>query len=97
MVRATRVVATTVGPYARYGSTLAEACARGGTDYADLTGEVLFVRDSLDRYGELAEASSAESSTRAGSTPSRQTLACSCWPSRPGRITPVLSRTPVWS
>ena len=59
MVTATRVVATTVGPYARYGSTLVEACARAGTDYADLTGEVLFVRDSLDRFGGLAAASGA--------------------------------------
>ena len=59
MVTATRVVATTVGPYARYGIGLVEACARAGTDYADLTGEVLFVRECLDRYGELAAASGA--------------------------------------
>src|SRR6185312_15623438 len=39
----TRVVVTTVGPYARYGLPLARACADAGTHYADLTGEVLFV------------------------------------------------------
>ena len=50
LVEATRVVATTVGPYARYGLPLVEACARAGTDYADLTGEVLFVRDSIDAH-----------------------------------------------
>ena len=47
MAKATRVVATTVGPYAKWGMPLVEACARSGTDYADLTGEVLFVRDSI--------------------------------------------------
>jgi trans enoyl reductase len=44
----TQVVATTVGPYARYGLPLVAACAKAGTDYADLTGELLFVRDSID-------------------------------------------------
>ncbi len=50
----TRVVATTVGPYARYGLPLVEACADAGTDYLDLTGEVLFVRQSIDRFHEVA-------------------------------------------
>ena len=35
----TRVVVTTVGPYAKYGLPLVAACAAAGTDYADLTGE----------------------------------------------------------
>jgi short subunit dehydrogenase-like uncharacterized protein len=39
----TRVVATTVGPYVRYGGPLVAACADAGTDYADLTGEPEFV------------------------------------------------------
>ena len=38
-----RVVATTVGPYIRYGAGLVAACAEAGTDYADLTGEPEFV------------------------------------------------------
>ncbi|HEU4348717.1 MAG TPA: saccharopine dehydrogenase NADP-binding domain-containing protein [Actinoplanes sp.] len=42
------VVITTVGPYAKYGRALARACAAAGTDYADLTGEVLFARASID-------------------------------------------------
>jgi short subunit dehydrogenase-like uncharacterized protein len=42
------VIATTVGPYRRLGLPLAQACAVAGTDYADLTGEVLFIRDSID-------------------------------------------------
>ncbi len=54
MVASTRVLATTVGPYARYGLPVVEACARAGTHYADLTGEVLFVRDAIDRTDALA-------------------------------------------
>jgi short subunit dehydrogenase-like uncharacterized protein len=55
----TRVVVTTVGPYAKYGMPLVEACARAGTDYADLTGEVLFIRDTIDRFHDVAKASGA--------------------------------------
>lgn len=55
----TRVVATTAGPYIRYGVQLAAACARAGTHYCDLTGEVLFVRDSIDANHEAATASGA--------------------------------------
>jgi short subunit dehydrogenase-like uncharacterized protein len=39
----TRVVVTTVGPYALYGGPLVAACAAAGTDYCDLTGEPEFV------------------------------------------------------
>ncbi|MCW2713898.1 MAG: enoyl-ACP reductase [Frankiales bacterium] len=54
-----RVVVTTVGPYARYGLPLVEACAAAGTSYADLTGEVLFVRDSIDAADVTARSSGA--------------------------------------
>jgi len=56
---ATRVVATTVGPYMKYGLGLVEACAQAGTDYADLTGEVLFMRETIERFHEVAAASGA--------------------------------------
>lgn len=55
----TRVVATTVGPYLRYGLPLVIACAAAGTHYADLTGETLFVRRSIDAAHRLAVASGA--------------------------------------
>jgi short subunit dehydrogenase-like uncharacterized protein len=48
MAAQTRVVVTTVGPYAKYGLPLVAACAAAGTDYADLTGEPTFVRESID-------------------------------------------------
>jgi short subunit dehydrogenase-like uncharacterized protein len=49
LARSAHVVATTVGPYARYGRSLVAACAEHGTHYCDLSGEVTFVRDSIDR------------------------------------------------
>jgi short subunit dehydrogenase-like uncharacterized protein len=55
----TRVLATTVGPYARYGMPVAEACAEAGTHYADLTGEVLFVRDAIDQVDAVARKTGA--------------------------------------
>ncbi len=55
----TQVVATTVGPYRRYGQGLVEACADAGTDYADLTGEVLFMHETSERYHERAQAGGA--------------------------------------
>jgi short subunit dehydrogenase-like uncharacterized protein len=54
-----RVVATTVGPYRRYGAPVVEACATAGTHYADLNGEVLFMRDAIDRFDALAAESGA--------------------------------------
>ena len=54
-----RVVATTVGPYRKYGGPLVEACATVGTDYVDLTGEVLFMRESIDRFDDAARSSGA--------------------------------------
>lgn len=54
MAARTQVVVTTVGPYTRYGLPLVAACAAAGTDYADLTGEAMFVRDSIDLYHKQA-------------------------------------------
>lgn len=54
MAARTQVVITTVGPYTRYGLPLVAACAGAGTDYADLTGEAMFVRESIDLYHKQA-------------------------------------------
>jgi len=54
MAARSQVVVTTVGPYARYGLPLVAACAAAGTDYADLTGESLFIRESIDLYHKQA-------------------------------------------
>ena len=55
LARSARVVATTVGPYYGQGLPLVEACAEAGTDYADLAGEVLFLRESIGRCHEVAQ------------------------------------------
>ncbi len=55
----TRVVCTTVGPYGRYGATLVAACAEAGTDYCDLTGEVHFIRATIDAHQDRAAATGA--------------------------------------
>ncbi len=54
-----RTVATTVGPYAKYGMPLLGACAEAGTHYADLSGEVLFMRQAIDRFHAVAAGSGA--------------------------------------
>ncbi len=59
MVKRTRVVCTTVGPYAKYGRALARICAEEGVHYTDLTGEVPFMRQSIDDNDAVAKASRA--------------------------------------
>jgi short subunit dehydrogenase-like uncharacterized protein len=54
MAAKTRVVVTTVGPYLRYGLPLVAACAAAGTDYADLTGEAIFIRECIDVHHKQA-------------------------------------------
>ncbi|HEY5143491.1 MAG TPA: saccharopine dehydrogenase NADP-binding domain-containing protein [Solirubrobacteraceae bacterium] len=59
LAESTGVVATTVGPYFRYGLPLVGACAAAGTHYADLTGETLFMRRTIDQFHERAQAGGA--------------------------------------
>ena len=54
MVTRTQVLVSTVGPYLRYGLPLVAACAAAGTDYADLTGETLFIRECIDLHHKQA-------------------------------------------
>lgn len=55
----TKVIVTTVGPYAKYGMNLVEACAKSGTHYVDLTGEVTFMRRTIDAFDAVAKESGA--------------------------------------
>jgi short subunit dehydrogenase-like uncharacterized protein len=59
MVARTRVVCTTVGPYLHHGLPLVRACAEAGVACCDLTGEVPFIRQSIDRAHDIARASGA--------------------------------------
>jgi len=54
-----RVVVSTVGPYALYGEPLVRVCAKSGTDYLDLTGEVHWIRRMIERYEDAAIKSGA--------------------------------------
>ena len=59
LVERTRVVATTVGPYSLLGSELVAECARSGTHYCDLAGELPWVRRMIDAHQGTAERSGA--------------------------------------
>ena len=56
----TRVVLTTVGPYALYGSDLVAACVDAGTHYCDLAGEVQWIRKMVDTHHERARETGAK-------------------------------------
>lgn len=53
----TRVVVSTVGPYALYGEPLIQACVANGTDYCDLTGETQWIRKMITKYEATAQKS----------------------------------------
>ena len=59
LARDTRVVLTTVGPYAKYGSELVAACVENGTHYCDLAGEAQWIRQMIDKHHSDAERSGA--------------------------------------
>lgn len=56
----TRVVVSTVGPYLKHGLPIVAVCAAAGTDYVDVTGEVPFVRASIERCHGQAVATEAK-------------------------------------
>jgi short subunit dehydrogenase-like uncharacterized protein len=59
LAASTSVLASTVGPYRRYGIPVVQACAEAGTHYADLTGEVVFMRESIDGFDATARETGA--------------------------------------
>ena len=59
IVRTTRAVCSTVGPFAVHGRQLVAACVEAGTDYCDSTGEPQFVRAMIDAHDQAARASGA--------------------------------------
>ena len=50
MTSISRLVISTVGPYLKFGEALVESCVKNGTHYCDLTGEVPFIRKSIDAF-----------------------------------------------
>ena len=59
MVEQTKSVISTVGPYQLYGSELVAICAATGTDYFDLCGEPLWMRQMIDAHEASAKSSGA--------------------------------------
>ncbi len=57
LARSAKVVLSTAGPFALYGSTLVDACVRNGTHYVDITGETPWVRGLIDRHHKQAQSS----------------------------------------
>ncbi len=50
MTKSTKVVCTTVGPYARYGTGVVASCVKNHTHYCDLSGEVQWMKRMIDDY-----------------------------------------------
>ena len=59
IVARTRVLLTTAGPFALYGTKIVDACVRFKTDYVDITGETVWARELIDRYHAQAAADGA--------------------------------------
>ena len=59
MVEQTKSVISTVGPYQFYGNDLVAICAASGTDYLDLCGEPVWMRQMIDKHEAAAKTSGA--------------------------------------
>ena len=76
-------VITTVGPYQLYGEELIAACAATGTDYFDLCGEPVWMRQMIDKYEAAAKESGARIVFSCGFTSCRSSSARSSCRKRP--------------
>jgi short subunit dehydrogenase-like uncharacterized protein len=59
MIDRANLVLTTVGPYQLYGSELVAACAATGTDYLDLCGEPVWMRQMIEAHEATAQSTGA--------------------------------------
>lgn len=59
MAARAKVICTTVGPYTLYGEPLVAACVEVGTDYVDLSGEPLWMRQMIETYDDHAKQTGA--------------------------------------
>lgn len=60
VVRQSRIIITTVGPFSLYGENVIAACAKFGTHYLDITGEVGFIKNMKEKYGKIAQKNKAK-------------------------------------
>ncbi|KAF7504064.1 hypothetical protein GJ744_002829 [Endocarpon pusillum] len=59
LAKKTRVVLNCIGPYHLYSTPVVAACAENGTHYLDVTGEIPWVREMLQKYHDKAKATGA--------------------------------------
>jgi len=59
IVKHTKVVVSTAGPFALYGENIVKLCAKTGTHYCDITGETDWVREMIDKYDNVAQKTGA--------------------------------------
>ncbi|MBW0520524.1 hypothetical protein O181_060239 [Austropuccinia psidii MF-1] len=59
MCKQSKAIVTLVGPYALYGDTLVEVCAKNGTHYFDLTGETVWAAHQIAKLDNQAKESKA--------------------------------------
>ncbi|EER25200.1 saccharopine dehydrogenase, putative [Coccidioides posadasii C735 delta SOWgp] len=59
LVRKTKVLINCVGPYHKYSTPVVKACANNGTHYLDVTGEIPWVQEMIDKYDETAKRTGA--------------------------------------
>ena len=55
LAQRTKVVASLAGPFNKYSDNLVKQCVEAGTNYLDITGENIWVRDLIDKYHEIAQ------------------------------------------
>lgn len=60
LVRDTRCVATTAGPYSLLGNSVVEFCVKFGTHYVDITGEVEWIKDMVVQWQDTAKKTGAK-------------------------------------
>jgi len=58
-VKRARVVIGFAGPFVKYSDLVVEACAKYGTHWCDITGEIVWSRSLMDRFGDRARANRA--------------------------------------
>ncbi len=56
MTAQAKVLCSTVGPFAKYGSEVVASCVRQGTHYCDITGEIQWIKRMIDAHHQEAEA-----------------------------------------
>ncbi|KAF2119729.1 Saccharopine dehydrogenase-domain-containing protein [Lophiotrema nucula] len=55
LAKKTKVLMTTLGPYAKYGEPVVKACVEAGTHYLDVTGEITFTYEMMRKYDRAAK------------------------------------------